>query len=157
MVVRHGLPRGVMLNVNVPPVPYEQLTGWAVTRMGDSGYGDYFELQEQAAKAGDGEVFAPSVPEIVPPAAIQAMFNKKRISELGAQGTERPVTSPQHATTGPATFRNIGNGLYRSSEQATDLDDHALFENKISITPLQFDLTAYGFLPELAGWFAEKR
>ena len=42
MVLRHALPRGVMLNVNVPPVPYEELKGWEVTRMGNSGYYDLF-------------------------------------------------------------------------------------------------------------------
>lgn len=42
MVLRHGLPRGVMLNVNVPPVRYEELKGWEVTRMGNSGYYDEF-------------------------------------------------------------------------------------------------------------------
>jgi 5'-nucleotidase len=45
MVLRGGLPRGVMLNVNVPPVPYEAIRGWSVTRMGNSGYADFFEFQ----------------------------------------------------------------------------------------------------------------
>jgi 5'-nucleotidase len=40
LVLAHGLPPGVLLNVNVPPVPYKKLRGWTVTRMGTAGYTD---------------------------------------------------------------------------------------------------------------------
>lgn len=38
----HGLAPGVMLNVNVPPLAYEELKGWAITRMGTAFYADLF-------------------------------------------------------------------------------------------------------------------
>ncbi len=41
-VSREGLPSGVMLNVNAPPLPYDAIKGWTATRMGDSGYADLF-------------------------------------------------------------------------------------------------------------------
>lgn len=68
MVREHGLPRGVMLNVNVPPLPYEDLKGWAVTRMGDSGYTDWFlhepsEGGRPATYRNVGSGWNPSVPE----------------------------------------------------------------------------------------------
>lgn len=43
LVRRNGLPPGVMLNVNVPPVPYAELRGWAVARMSQAGYIDFFQ------------------------------------------------------------------------------------------------------------------
>lgn len=39
-VLEHGLPEYTMLNVNVPDVPYEELQGVAVTRMGRRNYQD---------------------------------------------------------------------------------------------------------------------
>lgn len=41
-VRRNGLPPGALLSVNVPPVDYDDLQGWRVTRMGDAGYSDLF-------------------------------------------------------------------------------------------------------------------
>ncbi|HDQ00292.1 MAG TPA: 5'/3'-nucleotidase SurE [bacterium] len=37
-------------------------------------------------------------------------------------------------------------------EQEPDVDDRAILNNKISITPVQFDLTNYNFLSELSRW-----
>lgn len=39
-VLAHGLPEDTVLNVNVPDVPYEALTGVAITRMGRRNYQD---------------------------------------------------------------------------------------------------------------------
>lgn len=39
----HPLPRGVLLNVNVPNRPYEQLAGFAVTRMAPSRFVETFD------------------------------------------------------------------------------------------------------------------
>ncbi|MCL5270406.1 MAG: 5'/3'-nucleotidase SurE [bacterium] len=104
LVHERGLPPGVMLNVNVPPLPYERLKGWAVTRMGDACYADLF------------------------------------LHEPGADGR-------------PAIYRNVGEGWVSSRCGGDNLDDHLLFDGYVSITPLHFDLTAYGFLAELTGWF----
>lgn len=40
--VRHGLPEGILLNVNIPNVPYEELNGYAVTTMARSRYAEKF-------------------------------------------------------------------------------------------------------------------
>jgi len=39
-VLEHGLPENVALNVNIPDVPYEQLEGFSITRMGRRHYED---------------------------------------------------------------------------------------------------------------------
>jgi len=39
-VLQHGLPPNVMLNVNVPDIPYDQIAGVAVTKMGRRDYKD---------------------------------------------------------------------------------------------------------------------
>lgn len=39
----HGMPKHIFLNVNVPPVPHEEIRGWEITRQGDSGFRDHFE------------------------------------------------------------------------------------------------------------------
>lgn len=70
-VVPRGLPSHVFLNVNVPPVPYEEIRGWEITRQGDSGFRDHF--QHVRGEAQDthklyrnvGERFAPSSREQV--------------------------------------------------------------------------------------------
>ncbi len=107
-VLERGLPRGVMLNVNVPPVDYGAIRGWRLTRMGDSGYADLF------------------------------------LHEPCAEGR-------------PATYRNVGKGFERSTivhgDAAYELDDEALYQDCVSITPLQFDLTAHECLGGLEGWF----
>ncbi|MCX8057395.1 MAG: 5'/3'-nucleotidase SurE, partial [Ignavibacteria bacterium] len=42
-VLKNGLPSGVLLNVNIPPVPEEQIKGIKVTKQGKSRWNDYFE------------------------------------------------------------------------------------------------------------------
>lgn len=42
-VLKNGLPKGVLLNVNIPPVPEEQIKGIKVTKQGKSKWNDYFE------------------------------------------------------------------------------------------------------------------
>jgi len=37
-------------------------------------------------------------------------------------------------------------------ETEPDVDDRAILNNQISITPVHFDLTNYEFLEELRGW-----
>ena len=39
-LLQYGLPKNTMLNVNVPDVPYDQITGVAITRMGCRNYQD---------------------------------------------------------------------------------------------------------------------
>jgi 5'-nucleotidase len=108
LVQQHGLPKGMMLNVNVPALPYEELKGWAVTRMGDSGYSDLFH------------------------------------HEPSREGR-------------PAVYRNVGKCWNPSVPEDDEVDDHALNKGYVAVTPLQFDLTAYDFLPTMHDWFARSR
>ncbi len=43
MVLANGLPGGVLLNVNIPPLPEDQIQGVVVTRQGKSTWNDMFE------------------------------------------------------------------------------------------------------------------
>lgn len=45
LVLKHGLPPKVLLNVNVPNVPVSEVKGIRVTRQGDSGYQERFEIR----------------------------------------------------------------------------------------------------------------
>lgn len=108
MVQSHRLPPRIMLNVNVPPIDYEAIEDWCVTRMGNAGYEDYFLHQPAAADQ-------------------------------------------------PAIYRNVGKGWVPSEPKSEDTDDHALYANRVSITPLQFDLTAYDFMEPLQNWIPRKQ
>jgi 5'-nucleotidase len=110
-VLRRGLPRGVLLNVNVPPIAYDAIRGRRVTRMGNAFYEDlYIRLEDEI---------------------------------------ERDADDPNQ----PGLRQNVGKTRLPSHPPADDLDDHALADDCVSITPLQVDLTANGFLPELHRWF----
>jgi len=45
-VLRHGLPRGVALNVNIPALPPEKVRGYKVTRQGLTKFKESFEQRE---------------------------------------------------------------------------------------------------------------
>jgi len=45
-VFKNGLPRGTLLNVNVPPVPENEIKGVRVTRQGNAFWDDWFELRK---------------------------------------------------------------------------------------------------------------
>lgn len=104
-VLTKGLPKGVLLNVNIPNVPENEIRGVVVSRQGKSMFEDLF--QHQGEKNG------------IP------------------------------------AFRNVGNKLLNSSEEK-DYDDIVLQENKISITPLQYDLTHHEILPEMDRWIRQE-
>ena len=46
----HGFPQGHLLNVNCPDLPWEELRGLRVTRLGKRIYGDKVQLQETAGR-----------------------------------------------------------------------------------------------------------
>jgi 5'-nucleotidase len=102
-VARTGLPRGTLLNVNVPAVPLEEIRGAMYTRQGASYWEDEFE---------------------------------KRMDPQ-----ERPYYWLK--------------GKYILEDRATDIDDIAIRENRISITPIHYDLTNYTFLEELRSRWPE--
>lgn len=99
-VLKNGLPPGILLNVNIPPVPEEKIKGIKVTKQGKSRWNDYFE---------------------------------KRVD-------------PQHREYYWLT------GTMDNFEDDEDSDIRAIQENYVSVTPIQFDLTAYDFLEKLKQW-----
>lgn len=44
-VFKNGLPRGTLLNVNIPPVPENEIKGVLVTHQGSAFWDDYFDLR----------------------------------------------------------------------------------------------------------------
>jgi len=48
-VARHGLPRGTLLNVNIPAIPEAKIRGVRVTRQGASVWDDSFEVRRDPA------------------------------------------------------------------------------------------------------------
>ncbi|MEJ5305094.1 MAG: 5'/3'-nucleotidase SurE [Ignavibacteria bacterium] len=99
-VLKYGLPPGVLLNVNIPPVPEDKIKGIKITKQGKSRWNDYFE---------------------------------KRVD---------PQQREYYWLTG--TMDNI--------EDDEESDIRAIQENYVSVTPIQFDLTAYDFLEKLKQW-----
>ncbi|MGA9118425.1 MAG: 5'/3'-nucleotidase SurE [Bacteroidota bacterium] len=49
MVRENGLPRGTLLNVNVPAVPEEQIRGVKITKQGRSSWNDTFDVRRDPA------------------------------------------------------------------------------------------------------------
>lgn len=96
-VARTGLPRGTLLNVNVPSVAFDSIRGTMYTRQGASYWEDEFE---------------------------------KRMDPQ-----ERPYYWLK--------------GKYILEDNAHDIDDIAIREDRISITPIHYDLTNYAFLEDL--------
>jgi 5'-nucleotidase len=97
IVAKQGLPRGTLLNVNVPPLPLSEMNGMAYTRQGLSYWDDNFE---------------------------------KRIDPQ-----ERPYYWLR--------------GHYILMDEEPDIDDIAIRDDRISITPLHYDLTHYEFLKQM--------
>jgi 5'-nucleotidase len=104
-VAKRGLPKGVLLNVNIPFVPEDQIRGVVVSKMGHSVFVDEFQVVNEVA--------------------------------------------------GVIAYRNIGDRLIPSKE-GDDWDDLVLRQNKISITPLHYDLTHHHFVEELRRWMEEQ-
>jgi len=96
-VAKTGLPRGTLLNVNVPALPLDKMRGVSYTKQGASYWEDEFE---------------------------------KRMDPQ-----ERPYYWLK--------------GQYVLEDKDQDIDDIAIREDKISITPIHYDLTNYDFLQHL--------
>ncbi len=101
VILQHGLPRGTLLNVNVPAVAREEeITGVMITRQGNAMYREEFD---------------------------------KRVD-------------PHHRVYYWLTGQKV------ELETDPDVDDRAILNRQISITPVHFDLTDYRFLDELRNW-----
>jgi len=99
-MLERGLPKGLLLNINVPYIPMEQIKGIRVTRQGNREYHDRLD---------------------------------KRLDPRG-----RPY------------YWAIGDAPTAQAEPGNDAE--ALLNGFVSVTPIQMDLTAYRFLPELNSW-----
>ncbi len=99
-VLLNGLPRGTLLNVNVPAVAEEQIAGIVVTRQGKGRYQEFYD---------------------------------KRVD---------PNKRTYYWLSGKKMILDEGDGV----------DDLVVEENKVSITPIHYDLTNYKFLEDLKKW-----
>jgi 5'-nucleotidase len=96
-VAKTGLPRGTLLNVNVPPVSAEEIVGIEYTRLGESYWEDEFEKRWD------------------------------------------PQQRPYYWL----------KGVYVLEDTEDHIDDVAVRQNRISISPLHYDLTNYQFLADI--------
>lgn len=99
-IVREGLPNGTLLNVNVPPVPENEIKGVVITRQGKSVWNDEFEARRD-------------------PGNKQYFWLKGELVEL---------------------------------DEEEDIDQRAILNNKVSVTPIQFDLTNHAMIERLREW-----
>jgi len=99
-VLKHGLPIGTLLNVNVPSVKEDEITGVQITRQGQANYLERFDKR------------------IDPHNRVYYWLTGKKVK----------------------------------LEQDGDVDDRAVLDKKVSITPLHYDLTNYKYLEELKSW-----
>lgn len=103
-MLQNDLPKGLLLNINVPYLPLDQIKGIRVTRQGNREYHDRLD---------------------------------KRLDPR-----EKPY------------FWAIGDVPTAKPEPGNDAE--ALQNGYVSVTPIQLDLTAYRFLPEMNSWDWEK-
>ncbi len=99
-ILERGLPKGTLLNVNVPPVKEDEIEEIKITRQGRSTYHEHFD---------------------------------KRVD-------------PQNRVYYWLTGKKV------QLEDDSDVDDNAILNKRVSITPLHYDLTNYEYLDELKSW-----
>lgn len=100
-VIREGLPKGILLNVNVPAVPKAKIKGIKIARQSKKAFIEKFD---------------------------------KRIDPR------------KHIY-----YWLSGEVIDLEGEQGSDID--AINKNFVSITPLHCDMTEYGMMEQLKGWF----
>ena len=99
-VLAHGLPAGILLNVNIPPAPRSEIKGYKVTRQGRGRYDDVYE---------------------------------KRVDPMG---------HPYYWLAGTRVIL----------DEEEDLDEVAVDNNYVSITPIHYDFTNKEMLSSLKQW-----
>lgn len=99
-VLRHGLPKDTLLNVNIPPLPRDEIRGIKLTRQGKARYEETFE---------------------------------KRVDPMNR-----------------VYYWLGGSKVVMDTEE--DIDDIAIMNGYVSVTPLHFDLTDYRSLEDLKQW-----
>jgi len=104
MVIRNGLPKGTLLNVNIPPLRPGEIRGVLVTRQGKSTWDDTFDARRDPA-------------------------NKEYYWLTGA---------------------------LREADTESNVDQWAVSNKYISVTPIQYDLTDYRMMDTMNVWGVEK-
>lgn len=99
-IIEQGLPKGTLLNVNVPPVAPSEIKGIVITKQGKSVWNDEFESRRDP---NDREYF----------------WLKGDLLEL---------------------------------DHDDDIDQRAILNNKVSITPIHYDLTDYATFEAMKKW-----
>ncbi|MDE3057344.1 MAG: 5'/3'-nucleotidase SurE [Bacteroidota bacterium] len=100
MIIDRGLPKGTLLNVNVPAVPVQEIRGVVITKQGKSIWNDEFERRHD-------------------PSNKEYFWLKGDLLELDFDD---------------------------------DVDQRAILNNKVSITPLHYDLTDYTTFEKMKTW-----
>jgi 5'/3'-nucleotidase len=100
MIMKKGLPKGTLLNVNVPAIPAPEIKGVIVTKQGKSVWNDEFESRRD-------------------PNNREYFWLKGDLLEL---------------------------------DEDEDVDQRAILNNKVSITPIHFDLTDYSMYETMKQW-----
>lgn len=103
-IMEHGLPKGTLLNVNVPAVPASEIKGVVITKQGKSIWNDEFESRRD-------------------PSNREYFWLKGDLLEL-----------------------DFGD----------DVDQRAVLDNRVSITPIHFDLTDYTMFEAMKKWDVQK-
>ena len=99
-IIEQGLPKGTLLNVNVPPVAPSEIKGIVITKQGKSVWNDEFESRRD-------------------PNDREYLWLKGDLLEL---------------------------------DHDDDIDQRAVLNNKVSITPIHYDLTDYATFEAMKKW-----
>ncbi|MCG8606968.1 5'/3'-nucleotidase SurE [bacterium] len=99
-LLKRSLPQGTFLNVNVPPVPEDEIQGVVVTRQGQVTYKEHFDKR------------------VDPQERVYYWLTGKKVEV----------------------------------EKDLDIDDRAILNHQISVTPLHYELTNHDYLEELKSW-----
>ncbi|MCK5077522.1 MAG: 5'/3'-nucleotidase SurE, partial [Calditrichia bacterium] len=103
-VLQHGLPRGTVLNINIPPLPESEIKGILVTKQGKGKFDEFFDKR------------------IDPYQRVYYWLSGKKM-----------ILDTDH-----------------------DVDDVAVNNKYVAVTPLHYDLTDYKTLEKLKTWKLKK-
>ncbi|MEL7071417.1 MAG: 5'/3'-nucleotidase SurE [Cyanobacteria bacterium J06581_3] len=131
-----GLP--VLLNVNVPPVPREDIKGAIVARQGIRRYFDQFEKRVDPR----GKTYYWLAGEVM------------EEGEAELPSMQRPASSVSMALSATAT-PSATELEQQALKSKFSPDVRAIKDNYITITPLQYNLTAYAALNFLDSWLGD--
>ncbi|HEY5614503.1 MAG TPA: 5'/3'-nucleotidase SurE [Bacteroidota bacterium] len=104
MTAKEGLPKGTLVNVNIPPVREKDIRGVVITRQGKSVWYDHFEARRD------------------------------------------PGNKEYYWLT----------GSLEETDRGRDIDQWAVKNKYVSVTPIQYDLTDYKMLNVMKRWGVEK-